>query len=66
MRTSLILLTLLFSLPAFANWHSDNQDIMGTRVSVTLWAEDDAKGKAAVAAVMDEMRRIDAEFRPYL
>ena len=66
MRTSLILLTLLFSLPAFANWHSDNQDIMGTRVSVTLWAEDDAKGKVAVAAVMDEMRRIDAEFSPYI
>lgn len=66
MRTSLILLSLLLSLPAFANWHNDEQDIMGTRISVTLWSEDDAQGKAAVAAVMDEMRRIDAEFSPYI
>ena len=66
MRTLLIVSALFLSLPALANWHSDDQDIMGTRVSVTLWAEDDATGKAAVKAVMDEMRRIDAEFSPYI
>src|SRR5690606_42057033 len=49
-----------------ADWHSDGQDIMGTRVSVTLWSKDDAKGRAAVAAVMEEMRRIDAEYSPYI
>ncbi|MGM8225399.1 FAD:protein FMN transferase [Cellvibrio sp. ARAG 10.3] len=65
-RTLLIVLVLFLSSPALANWHSDDQDIMGTRVSVTLWAEDDATGKAAVKAVMDEMRRIDAEFSPYI
>jgi Membrane-associated lipoprotein involved in thiamine biosynthesis len=65
-RKLLKLFCLLLSLPAMADWHSDEQDIMGTRVSVTLWSEDDAKGKAAVAAVMEEMRRIDAEYSPYI
>jgi thiamine biosynthesis lipoprotein len=49
-----------------AQWHSDTQDIMGTKVSVTLWLEDEQKAEAAVAAVMDEMRRIDAQFSPYI
>lgn len=50
----------------YDKWHGDTQDIMGTKVSVTLWLEDDAEAEAAVAAVMEEMRRIDAQFSPYI
>lgn len=49
-----------------AKWHGETRDIMGTSVSVALWLEDDVKAEQAVAAVMDEMRRIDAQFSPYI
>lgn len=51
---------------AQAAWHGDSQDIMGTRVSVALYLDDDAKAEAAIVAVMEEMRRIDREFSPWI
>ncbi len=59
-------LLLALSLDAQAKWHGDNQDIMGTKVSVTLWHDDENIAEAAVQAVMAEMRRIDAHFSPYI
>src|SRR5690606_4561872 len=59
-------LLLLWSLPLAADWHSDQQDLMGTRVSVSHCHDKLAKGRAAVSAVMAEMRRIDAEYSPYI
>jgi len=58
---------LLVSDPARAEWFAADEAIMGTRVAVELWAEDRAGGDAAIAAVMDEMRRIDvlmSHYRP--
>lgn len=49
-----------------AAWHGDEQAIMGTRVNVALWLEDDEKAEQAVAAVMAEMRRIDQQYSPYI
>jgi FAD:protein FMN transferase len=66
MRPILLFIALCFSLPCVAAWHGDEQDIMGTKVSVALWLEDDAKAEQAVAAVMAEMRRIDEHFSPYI
>lgn len=60
------LLLLLTSFNCLAAWHGDEQNIMGTKVSVALWLEDDKKAEQAVAAVMDEMRRIDQQFSPYI
>lgn len=59
-------LLLLVSQFTLAKWHGDAQDIMGTNISVTLWLEDDQKAEQAIAAVMAEMRRIDAQFSPYI
>jgi len=56
----------LLAVPALAGWHGDSQDIMGTRVSVTLYLDDDARAEAAIAAVMAEMHRIDQEFSPWI
>ena len=39
---------------------------MGTRVHVELWHTDAEQGKALVAAVMDEMRRIEQAYSPYI
>jgi thiamine biosynthesis lipoprotein len=56
----------LISTATQAAWHGDEQAIMGTRINVALWLEDDVKAEAAVAAVMAEMRRIDQHFSPYI
>lgn len=55
----------LSSAPSVAEWHSDKQTIMGTEVVARLWHQDAAQGKAALAAAMDELRRIDRHFSPY-
>ncbi|MGH1470449.1 MAG: FAD:protein FMN transferase [Cellvibrionaceae bacterium] len=62
---SLVFILFFFSQTTDAKWLSDEQSIMGTSVSVTLWHEDSAIGKQAIAAVMAEMRRIDETLSPY-
>ncbi|RYZ87133.1 MAG: FAD:protein FMN transferase, partial [Moraxellaceae bacterium] len=54
------------SWPAIAGWHGDTQNIMGTVINVTLWHQDDKKAEQAIAAVMDEMRRIDQQYSPFI
>jgi len=48
-----------------ADWHSDDQAIMGTQIKARLWHPDAEAGREALAAVMAEMRRIDRRFSPY-
>ncbi len=51
--------------PARAEWFAAEEAIMGTRVAVELWAEDQAGGQGAISTVMNEMRRIDALMSHY-
>jgi thiamine biosynthesis lipoprotein len=52
--------------PVQAKWLSRTVDgIMGTRIFVEIWSEDDKKGEAAIDAVMDEMRHIDDSMSTY-
>ena len=60
------LATMLCSRPAMAEWLSDEQAIMGTSIRVELWDEDHVAGEAAIAAVMEEMRRIDRSMSPFI
>lgn len=68
MKTRLVavLAWLVVSLPVSAEWFSDEQSIMGTQVVVYLWHADPEAGRSAIAAVMDEMHRINRHFSPYL
>ena len=50
---------LLVTLPADAGWVGDGIDLMGTRVSVELWADDETRGRELVADVMREYHRVD-------
>jgi thiamine biosynthesis lipoprotein len=51
---------------AAAEWLDRVEDgIMGTRIHVELWADDPAKGKAAIEAVLEEMRRVDESMSTY-
>jgi FAD:protein FMN transferase len=55
-----------FASPARAEWVERVVDgIMGTRIAVELWADDDATGNAAIDAVLAEMRRVDAAMSTY-
>ena len=65
-RLAVILLASVLTLSAWAEWHTDTQPIMGTRVRAEIWHEDADAGKAAVAAVMAEMRRINQMMSPYI
>jgi FAD:protein FMN transferase len=59
-------LMLCGALPAHAEWVRRVTDgIMGTRITVELWAEDSAKGEQAIDAVLDEMRHIDTTMSTY-
>lgn len=48
-----------------AEWLTGEEAIMGTSVRVELWHDDAAAGRAAIAAVMEEMHRIDRLMSPY-
>jgi len=47
-------------------WWSDRQAIMGTDIRVELWHEDQDTACAAIASVMDEMKRIDRVMSPFI
>jgi FAD:protein FMN transferase len=52
--------------PAHAEWVRRITDgIMGTRITVELWADDRAKGVRALDAVLEEMRHIDETMSTY-
>jgi FAD:protein FMN transferase len=56
---------LLCASPARAGWVGDAIDLMGTRVSVELWADDEVRGRELVADVMREYHRIDDAMSTY-
>jgi thiamine biosynthesis lipoprotein len=67
MRTALRVCALfaLSASAAHAEWVGDATDLMGTRVSVELWADDEARGHDLVADVMEDYRRIDRLMSTY-
>jgi hypothetical protein len=57
---ALVAVSVCCALPAHAEWVRRVTDgIMGTRITVELWAEEPDKGNQAIDAVLDEMRHID-------
>ncbi len=62
----LSLASLICSPPARAEWVRRVTDgIMGTRITVELWADDKDKADPAIDAVLDEMRHIDDSMSTY-
>ena len=53
------------ALPAHAEWVGEAIDLMGTRCSVELWADDAARGRELVAEILAEYRRVDAAMSTY-
>ena len=50
---------------AGAGWYKSEEAIMGTAITVELWADDELSGHAAIDAVMAEMHRIDRAMSPH-
>ncbi len=52
--------------PAHAEWLRRITDgVMGTRITVELWTEDQEKGERAIDAVLAEMRHVDESMSTY-
>jgi thiamine biosynthesis lipoprotein len=65
-RASSLLLLACLALPAHAEWVRRITDgIMGTRITVELWADDKDKAEQAIDAVLAEMRHIDDSMSTY-
>jgi thiamine biosynthesis lipoprotein len=67
-RALLLSICVVGFLPALARaeWVSRIEDgIMGTRISVEVWHEKSDTAHAGIAAVMEEMKRIDREMSTY-
>jgi thiamine biosynthesis lipoprotein len=63
---AIVLISALAPAAAQAKWLSRQVDgIMGTRIYVEIWADDDTKGEQAIDAVMNEMRHIDETMSTY-
>jgi len=50
---------------AAGDWVGEAIDLMGTRVSVDLWHEDEQRGRELVQSVLAEYRRIDERMSTY-
>jgi len=61
----LLLLACLLPGATLADWHRQEAAIMGTVINVELWHEDAAQADILIAAVMQEMRRIDRLMSTY-
>jgi thiamine biosynthesis lipoprotein len=60
-----IALLALVMLPARAEWYSDAQEKMGTRVEIQVWAESDATATPLLVAGMAEFDRIESWMSTY-
>lgn len=65
-RVQLVLLSAWLAAPVHAEWVRRVTDgIMGTSITVELWADDRAKGDLAIDGVLDEMRHVDESMSTY-
>ena len=60
-----IALSLLVALPAAADWHHRQHDLMGTRITIDLWQEDAALAARCSDRIVAEMQRIEAQMSTY-
>lgn len=56
----------LFSLPVAAEWFTEEQKKMGTRVEVQLWSDDEEEARELLARAMAEFDRVEALMSTYI
>ena len=60
-----VAITLLQPVSVHAGWFKQQENIMGTEITVEFWGEDNAHARQCAEKVFSEMRRIDALMSPY-
>jgi thiamine biosynthesis lipoprotein len=63
---SLLLIAALLSPPLSAAWISEQTAIMGTRIGVEAWHDDEGEATRAIDAVFAEFHRLDQALSPYI
>ncbi|MGD8418110.1 MAG: FAD:protein FMN transferase, partial [Pseudomonadales bacterium] len=64
---AVLLIALCFaSASVRAEWFEVTEPIMGTRIHAELWHQDPATAHRLLDAVLDEMRRIENAYSPYI
>lgn len=61
-----LLMTASIPMSSAAAWFSEKADIMGTRIGVEVWHEDETRARQAIADVLAEFRRLDQALSPYI
>lgn len=59
-----LLLLALYPCQLQAEWYSDTREMMGTRIHIELWADNEAKANTAIETAMQEIQRIDWLMNP--
>lgn len=62
----LVFLLLFFSQQVAAEWHSEQQNKMGTRVEVQFWSDDEAVKNTLLSKAMTEFDRVEALLSTYI
>ncbi|MBX2808991.1 MAG: FAD:protein FMN transferase [Cellvibrionaceae bacterium] len=57
---------LLLNCAVNAEWLNEQQQAMGTQITLSVWHENAETARQAIAAVMQEMQRIDQTYSPYI
>ena len=60
-----VLAILIFPVKAQADWFKQQENIMGTEITVEFWDQDIAHARQCAQKIFSEMRRIDALMSPY-
>ena len=64
--SAILLFGALYTAPAAAEWFSETEDKMGTRIVVRLWHDDASTAEQLIAEAMAEFDRIESEMSTYL
>ncbi|MEJ2592802.1 MAG: FAD:protein FMN transferase [Candidatus Thiodiazotropha sp.] len=65
-RLAVLLIAGLLSSACPAAWYGEHAAIMGTRIGVEVWHEDEQTARQGIAAVLAEFRRLDQALSPYI
>ncbi len=65
LRASLLLALSWAAVPAAADWLREERELMGTRVTVEIWSEDETRAARLAREVFAEVERLDLMMNPW-
>lgn len=65
-RAASLLMLFVVASNAYGEWFNQQQNAMGTQISVSVWHGDSNVANKTIAEIMAEMNRIDETYSPYI